>query len=560
MSGELVRILLLDEDRDCEALFMEVLKGKDYKLSVSAILDEVFEEVEKGGVDLLVIDSPKETDMLNELYLRLISIPPISRIPMLMLLNEGITDETIEKIIQHGTSDYLKKPLKPYELLSKIRILSNLALQRKRLSEFERKYRLILESIREGVFLSSRDGRFIECNDALVRMLGYESKNELMKVNIPKDIYVNPDDRKLFQYLIEKNGFVNDFKVNFKRKDGSIITVLISGQLVKDEKGEIIGYEGINIGLDSESNMWVESKEKGGRVRRFLLNILSNLIPIERNFICIKRMSELIADRYEKIEKLGDGTFSEIWKARNIMNMNRDEFCVLKIPRSEKYNRRFLKEALICKKLEPHRNAVSVKDILKHNERIIIVQEFVDGITLSDKMKIGMSEGEKRFYISQLVDIVSHAHSRNVVHRDIKPENILIRNDGILKLLDYGTAKELRDEEISKTVIGTRPYMAPEQILGKSEKRSDIWALGVIMYQIHTGRLPFYDPVEKNLMDKILEEEPERPMVIDPSIREELDNIIMKCLRKNVKERFSSGGELKEALKSISYYIENPPL
>lgn len=559
MKDEIVNVLLFDEDRDCEGNLRGVLKGRDYRISVLSREEELLEEMGKEDVDLIVIDSYADEEKLIEFSSRIMSLPVFSRIPVLFILPEGVSDKTVERIIEIGNADYLKKPLKPYELLSKIRILSDLVRERRRLAEFEKKYRIILDSIREGVFLSSRDGRFIECNDALARMLGYESKEELMKVNIPRDIYVNPDDRKLFQYLIERDGFVNDFKVNFKRKDGSVVTVLISGQLVKDEKGEIIGYEGINVGLDSDAMLWMDSKEKGGRIRRFFLNLLGSIIPLERNFICIKRMSELIADRYEKIQKLGDGTFSEIWKARDIMNINRDEFYVLKIPRSEKYNRRFLREALICKKLEPHRNAISVKDIVKHEEKIVIVQEYVDGITLCEKMKEGLTDSEKRFFISQLVDVVSHAHERNVVHRDIKPENILIRKDGVLKLLDYGTAKELRDEEISKTVIGTRPYMAPEQIMGRSEKRSDVWAVGVIMYQLLTGRLPFYDPVEKNLMDKILGEEPERPVMIEPSIGEELDSIIMRCLRKDVRERFSSGGELKEALKRISYYVETLP-
>jgi len=134
------------------------------------------------------------------------------------------------------------------------------------------------------------------------------------------------------------------------------------------------------------------------------------------------------------------------------------------------------------------------------------------------------------------------------MHRDIKPNNIIIQPDGVLKLLDFGAAKILKDKDISATVVGSRPFMAPEQIMGESERRSDIWAIGVLMYLLYTGELPFYSEVEKLLIDMILEQEPVPPREENPEIPPALAEIIMKCLKKKVEERYHDALALRDDL------------
>jgi serine/threonine protein kinase len=150
--------------------------------------------------------------------------------------------------------------------------------------------------------------------------------------------------------------------------------------------------------------------------------------------------------------------------------------------------------------------------------------------------------------ILQLIDVVAHAHQHRIMHRDIKPGNILVQPDGTLKLLDFGAAKILRDKEISTTMVGSRPFMAPEQIMGKSEVLSDIWAIGVIMYMLYCEELPFYSHVEKLLIDQILEKEPTPPRQLNPELPEALEAIILKCLEKDVKKRYASALDLKADL------------
>jgi len=134
------------------------------------------------------------------------------------------------------------------------------------------------------------------------------------------------------------------------------------------------------------------------------------------------------------------------------------------------------------------------------------------------------------------------------MHRDIKPENIIITPTGDLKLLDFGTSKDLSRGSISSTVIGSRPYMAPEQIMGKSRIASDVWALGVVLYSLATEFLPFYDENEKQLMDYILETEPDSPRELEPDLPEEVEIIILKCLRKEWSERYPDAFELRQDL------------
>ena len=142
------------------------------------------------------------------------------------------------------------------------------------LKESEEKYRNLFERVQHGLFISSKEGKFMDCNQALLNKLGYPTKEEFLNIDIAKDLYVNPEDRKAFQRLIEQHGFVKDLEVEFKRKNGEKIVVLLTAHAKRDEKGEIMGYEGINIDISERKRMEKELRE----ANEFLMNLIESSV------------------------------------------------------------------------------------------------------------------------------------------------------------------------------------------------------------------------------------------------------------------------------------------
>ncbi len=142
------------------------------------------------------------------------------------------------------------------------------------LKESEEKFRNLFERVRHGLFISSKEGKFIDCNQALLEMVGYENKEEFLNIDIAKDLYVNPEDRRKFQRLTEEQGFVKDLEVEFKKKTGEKITVLLTAHVKRDEKGRVIGYEGLNIDISERKRMERELKE----ANEFLTNLIESSV------------------------------------------------------------------------------------------------------------------------------------------------------------------------------------------------------------------------------------------------------------------------------------------
>lgn len=261
------------------------------------------------------------------------------------------------------------------------------------------------------------------------------------------------------------------------------------------------------------------------------------------------RAGELLGQRYEKVARLGLGSFGEVWKVRDVVNIS-SAFFVAKIPLSKKLNPKIEKEARILRTLANHAGVPGVQEIIDEKKKRVLIQEFVEGKTLFEVIERELGEKEVESVVIQLVDIVAHAHDLGIIHRDIKPGNVMVKPDGTIKLLDFGAAKELKEKDISGTVTGSRPYMSPEQIMGKSQRRSDVWALGVVMYVLYTGMFPFYHEVEKVLMDMILELPLPPPSKHNQDLAPEIEHIILDCLKKNPEERYPDAGALKDAIRA----------
>ena len=544
------RIVIIDSQEQDVHNLKDILEDEDYQVAVAFNSQDGLELSQNflPALVLLAIQSPG----LNGLkILRSLKKRGTTRdLPVLILLDK-FDEEYAAQGLHMGAADYVLKTAGRDLLLRRVGVLARIRQQDRQRREIISRYRRFFDGEQYGLFLSSREGRFLDVNQNLVRMLGYDSRDELLGIDITKGVYWEPKDRERFQKVIETQGFIKNYKVNFRRKDGQKLTILLNGQVVRDESGAVIGYEGYDLDVTGQTIAAEPSEDHPEEHRflgRFLKQFVPKVLPFSGDFFSLMRMTELIDERYEKVERLGRGSYGEVWKVRDTEREGRAPYYVAKIPRNKEFNDKFRKEAEICQKLEGHPNTIKIIDVVEHRGRVVLIQEFVAGRSLLELIFGSMEKSEKERIILQLLDVVAHAHKNRIVHRDIKPENVLIGSDGLLKLLDYGVAKELKDKKFSSTMVGSRPYMAPEQIMGESQIASDVWALGVVIYMLYAHVLPFVEANEKALMDLILTREPDPPRQIKPDIPVELERIILKCLNKDPKKRFADAGVLKERI------------
>jgi len=263
-----------------------------------------------------------------------------------------------------------------------------------------------------------------------------------------------------------------------------------------------------------------------------------------------------INDRYQIIKSIGEGGMANVYLAYDTI-LDRD--VAVKVLRGdlandEKFVRRFQREALNASSLS-HPNIVEVYDVGEDNGQYFIVMEYIDGKNLKDLLKKRgkLTTTEVVDIMSQIADGLSVAHDSYIIHRDIKPQNIMILENGLVKITDFGIAMAMNATQLTQTnsVMGSVHYLPPEQASGKgSTLKSDIYSMGILMYELLTGTLPYRGDNAVEIALKHLKE----PF---PSIREELpdlpqsvENIILKSAAKNPKNRYNDAREMYEDLKT----------
>jgi serine/threonine-protein kinase len=224
------------------------------------------------------------------------------------------------------------------------------------------------------------------------------------------------------------------------------------------------------------------------------------------------------------------------------------------VSQDEQLVTRFEREAKSLAGLQ-HENIIHVYDFHRERGALFIVMEYVQGIDLFDLLeRCGRLPFDVAAVVAmQVARALDYVHYRSIVHRDIKPANIMVSRQGGVKLMDFGIARDHnyeKDLTQTGTGIGTPSYMSPEQILGdRLDARSDIFSLGIVLYQMVTGRKPFVEDEEKSVMHKIRLERHVRARKLNPELPRELDRIIDKCLQKESRNRFQSGQALVMAIE-----------
>ncbi|MCI9233765.1 MAG: Stk1 family PASTA domain-containing Ser/Thr kinase [Bacilli bacterium] len=262
-----------------------------------------------------------------------------------------------------------------------------------------------------------------------------------------------------------------------------------------------------------------------------------------------------INDRYQIIRTIGEGGMANVYLAYDTIL---DRNVAVKILRGdladdEKFVRRFQREAIAASSLS-HPNIVEMYDVGEDEGKYFIVMEYVDGKTLKSliKKRGALTLSEVIDIMLQLTSAISCAHDSYIIHRDIKPQNVMILEDGRVKIMDFGIAMALNSNELTQTnsVMGSVHYLPPEQANGKgSTMKSDIYSLGILMFELLTGKLPFRGDQAVEIAIKQMKEPIPSVCKINPNIPQSIENIILKACAKNPKNRYDSIKEMREDIE-----------
>jgi len=260
---------------------------------------------------------------------------------------------------------------------------------------------------------------------------------------------------------------------------------------------------------------------------------------------------------YQVTGILGAGGMGKVYKVRNVISDRAEAMKVLlpDLATAPELADRFLREIKLLGSLE-HPNIAALRTALRVDNQLLMLMEFVDGVTLEQKLKEGpLPVAQAVDYATQALAALDYAHAHGVIHRDIKPANMMLTPSGVVKLMDFGIAKGAGDHKLTMTgtTMGSLYYMSPEQIQGASnlDARADLYSMGVSLYELVTGKRPFDGDSQFAIMSAHLEKRPVPPVQLDPRLPAALNDIILLSVAKDPNERFQTAGAFRNALGSV---------
>jgi serine/threonine protein kinase len=259
---------------------------------------------------------------------------------------------------------------------------------------------------------------------------------------------------------------------------------------------------------------------------------------------------------YEILNVLGSGGMGRVYRVRNVIS-DRIEAMKVLLPNlvgHQELAARFQREIKVLATLH-HPNIAALRTALTGDNQLVMIMEYIEGSSLAERLNRGPIETTDALnYIDQVLDALSYAHSQHVVHRDIKPGNMMLTSQGVVKLMDFGIARTGDDQPLTKTGMtpGSLRYMSPEQIKGQeADARSDLYSVGISLYEMVTGHRPFQADSDYGLMSAHLGEVPTPPISLLPGLLPELNDVILTAIEKDPDRRFQSADSFRDALRRV---------
>ena len=265
--------------------------------------------------------------------------------------------------------------------------------------------------------------------------------------------------------------------------------------------------------------------------------------------------NERIGD-YEILGELGCGGMGRVWRVRNVITDRVEAMKVLlpDLAGRQELAARFLREIKLMASLD-HPNIAALRTAFTANNQLYMVMEFVEGQTMAQHLENGpISVPDALNYIGQVLKAVSYAHHQHIIHRDIKPPNMMLTPQGTIKLMDFGIARAGDERSLTRTgtTLGSLNYMSPEQVKGEAtDGRSDLYSVGVCLYEFVTGQRPFTSTSGYSLMAAQIKEIPKPPLELNPALPLALNEIILMAIAKDPAQRFQSADAFNNALSNL---------
>jgi eukaryotic-like serine/threonine-protein kinase len=259
---------------------------------------------------------------------------------------------------------------------------------------------------------------------------------------------------------------------------------------------------------------------------------------------------------YEILGVLGAGGMGRVYKVRNVISDRVEAMKVLlaDLADQKELADRFLREIKLLAALH-HPNIASLYSALTLDNRLVMLMEYLDGVTLLSRLQSGpIPPADAINYSEQILSALSYAHKMNVIHRDVKPSNMMLAPQGVVKLMDFGIARPNNDigMTLTGTTLGSLNYMSPEQVRGSEvDARSDVYSFGVSLYEMVTGQLPFQGNSNYSVMSAHVQQAPPAPISVRPDLPKGLNEIILMSMAKDPKDRFQTADAMANALKTV---------